>query len=196
MVPNPLPPDISIAAGLVGVSYAFIIPSFITTALRVYVRARARLLGVDDYLIAIATMFAIVLAGLSIEAVRHGKGRHQYYLTKEQIKAIAMYSWIAQLFLFSAICLIKMSICFLFLRVKNTKALKTVLYTIMAVMFITTLECIIVLMIECKPMTGFWDRAHGKCRGPALRIYSIYVQACMFFYHLLVPYCIAIDNNY
>ncbi|KAK4962072.1 hypothetical protein LTR10_002569 [Elasticomyces elasticus] len=175
--PDPLPPNADIGPMMVAVAYAFIFPALITTALRLWIRTRDHILGWDDAAILVASLLAIVLSALSIEGTKNGKGRHIWYLNEHQTATIGKLSWIAQIDLFCAICLIKISVCLLVLRIKNTKMLRYSLYAVMVLLVITTIIPIIALCTECKPVYGFWHRKLGHCHSPNFRIYSIYVQA-------------------
>ena len=177
--PNPLPPDVDVGPMLTAVSYAFIVPSVLSTALRIWVRAREKILGGDDYTIMIAAALSTVLSALSILAVEHGKGRHIWYLSGEQTRYINMLSWINQIVLFSSITFVKASICLLVLRIKNTKAFRWFLYTVIALLVTTNIIPIIALLVECHPIYRFWDRTAvaGQCRPPDFRIYSIWVES-------------------
>ncbi|TKA83957.1 hypothetical protein B0A55_00238 [Friedmanniomyces simplex] len=175
--PDPLPPNTDIGPMMVAIAYAFIFPALITTAFRIWIRARDHVLGYDDVAISLAACLSIVLSALSIEGVRHGKGRHIWYLDDSQTATIGKLSWINQIVLFCAICLIKISVCLLVLRIKNTKGLRYFLYAVMALLVVTTIIPIIALCIECRPIEGFWHRTIGHCHSPDFRIYSIYLQA-------------------
>lgn len=179
------PPANSIGWRLTLVSYLLIIPSAISTVLRLWARADARALGKDDWSILAGTAFAIVMSALSIVGVQHGKGQHTVYLSEAQILWVSKLSFINQIVLFIALCLVKMSICFLVLRIQgNAKWLRWSLWIVMAFMVVTTLEASISLLAECDPVRGYWDRGLVKqekatCHTPEVRIYSIYVQAGM-----------------
>lgn len=178
--PNPLPPDVDIGPILLGVSFAFVFPSVFLTGLRVWVRARDKTLGWDDGTILVATVLSVIMSALSINAVQHGKGRHIWYLAKEEAQHISMLSWINQLVLFTAVTFVKSSICLLVLRIKNTKVLRVFLYTVIGFLIITNLLPIIALLVECNPVDKFWDRARkGTCMPPDFRIYSIWVETGM-----------------
>jgi hypothetical protein len=152
---------------LVGVSYAFIFPAVITTGLRLWIRARERVLGIDDGTITVAVLLSIVLSTVSILGVHYGKGHHVWYLTTEQTMEISKLSWINQVVLFCELCLIKISICLLVLRIKNTRGLRYFLYGVMALLVITNIIPIIALCIECQPTWGFWNRKKAQhCRSP------------------------------
>ena len=151
-------------------------------ALRIWARASTRALGNDDWTILAATACAIVLSAVSIAGVGHGKGHHAVYLTPDQINAIGELSFINQIDLFTMLCLIKMSICLLVLRIHDARWLKLSLWTVMFFMVATTVESIISLLAECRPVRAFWDRSLVKdgvahCHSPDVRIYSIYLQA-------------------
>lgn len=120
-----------------------------------------------------------MLSALSIAAVHHGKGRHVWYLSDEQQATISMLSWANQIVLFCAICMIKTSICLLILRIKKTTWLCWTVYTTIALLVITAVLPIIALCVECKPVSGFWNRKGDgvTCTAPDFRIYSIYVQS-------------------
>ncbi|KAK3110189.1 hypothetical protein LTR53_015777 [Teratosphaeriaceae sp. CCFEE 6253] len=171
------PPDVDIGPMMVAVACAFLVPAIITTSLRLWIRAREQVLGLDDAAIGAAAILSIALSTLSIVAVKHGKGRHAHYLRKEEIAKISELSWVVQIVLFCALCLVKISVCLLVLRIKNTRPLRRFLYGVMALLVVTTVIPIIALCIECRPLQGFWHREMGQCHSPNFRIYSIYVQA-------------------
>ncbi|KAI6915214.1 hypothetical protein D0869_00935 [Hortaea werneckii] len=177
------PPATNIGWRLTLVSYLLIILSAISTVLRLWARADARALGEDDWSILAGTAFAIVMSALSIVGVQHGKGQHAVYLSEAQILSVSKLSFINQIILFVALCLVKMSICFLVLRIQgNAKWLRWSLWIVMALMVVTTLEASISLLAECDPVRGYWDRGlveqrKASCHTPEVRIYSIYVQA-------------------
>jgi hypothetical protein len=153
----------------------FIVPSAITTALRLW--ARRKSLGSDDWTILVAAILTIVLNALSIVGVRHGKGRHVCALDKESIAEIGRYSLINQIVLFWALFFIKISVCLLVLRVKSTAILRWASGIVVALMLTSTIVACAALLAECKPVSAYWNRSSGKCRAPTFRIYSIWVQA-------------------
>ena len=155
----------------------FIVPSVITTVLRLW--ARRNSLGLDDWTILIAALLTIVLNTLSIVGVKHGKGRHVCALDDESIAAIGRYSWVNQIILFWALFFIKISVCLLVLRVKSTAVLRWASGLITALMFTSTIVACAGLLAECKPVSAYWNRSSGECRAPTFRIYSIWVQAGM-----------------
>jgi hypothetical protein len=164
-----------------GVLMTFII---ITTALRMFVRIKNRIVGWDDATIFIAVLLAITRLGFQIEQSKYGNGRHRVYLTPHNYQMINKYGWAGQILLFSAIAFLKVSICLLILRIKDTRALRIVMCTVMAGVLVTNFGCVIILLAECRP-AGFWRGASAKCWPNKIRIYSIY--ATIGIYHVLSP---------
>jgi hypothetical protein len=162
---------------LIIVSTLFTVFAFVTTVLRLWVRQTRRALGFDDYTIAAAMALTVVEAALTIQAVTRGKGKRTMYLQQADIEYISMYSWIAQIVLFPAMALVKISVCLLITRINNSSRLKWLTNTVIAVLAVSSLEVVIVLLAQCKPMSASWRPKDGVCWPTEVRIYSIYVQA-------------------
>jgi hypothetical protein len=153
-----------------GVLMTFII---ITTSLRMYVRIANRIFGWDDGTILIAVAIAVTRLGFEIKQSKYGNGQHRTYLTPHSYMMINKYGWLAQILLFSAVAFLKVSICLLILRIKDTRTFRIVIFTVMAGVLFTNFGCVIILLAECKPV-GFWRGASAKCWPSKIRIYSIY----------------------
>jgi hypothetical protein len=175
---DPLPTDDNIGNVLLIPAAVFIVPSVITTVLRLW--ARRNSLGSDDWTILLAAILTITMNALSIVGVTHGKGRHVCFLDDESIAEISRYSWINQIVLFWALFFIKTSICLLVLRVKSTSLLRLTSGMAIGLMVASTVVACIALLVECKPVSAYWIRSSGQCRAPSFRIYSIWIQAGMF----------------
>jgi hypothetical protein len=162
---------------IVSVSVIFTTIAFVTTGLRLWVRKGRRALGWDDLCISMAMALTVIEAALTIQAVTRGKGKRGKFLSKSDVEYINMFSWYAQHVLFAAMALVKISVCLLVTRIKNSKEMKIVTGVVMAVLITSALECSIVLLAQCRPIAAHWRPAAGKCWPPEVRIYSIYVQA-------------------
>lgn len=174
--PDPLPPDENAGPTLlvvVGVLTALVVA---TSSLRVYVRASLKILGWDDYTIMAATLLAVARMGIQVaEVVMYQNGRHRWYVSQSNYDNNNMLGWYTQVFLFANTCLLKFSICFLILRIKDTPKLRYFLYVVMAGLFITNFACIVILLAECRPISVYWTGTGGTCWDTRVRIYSIYV---------------------
>lgn len=162
---------------MITVSSLFTTIAFVTTVLRLWVRQTRRALGSDDYTIATAMVLTVVEAALTIQAVTHGKGKRTRFLQQADIQYINMYSWIAQIVLFPAMALVKVSVCLLITRINNATKLKWLTNTVIVVLAIASLEVVVVLLAQCKPVSASWRPKSGRCWPTEVRIYSIYVQA-------------------
>ncbi|KAF9869973.1 integral membrane protein [Colletotrichum karsti] len=168
-----IPPDENV--GPVSISLTAILTAFlvVTTGLRLWVRAANRKLGWDDWTIVLAGGTAIARFAFGIKQSQHGNGRHRVYLSDYDYMMINMYGWYGQILLFIAVAFLKVSISLLILRIKDTKVLKILLYTLMAGVLITNFGVVIILIAECQP-AGFWRGKSAKCWPTQIRIYSIY----------------------
>ncbi|KAF3796962.1 hypothetical protein GCG54_00005377 [Colletotrichum gloeosporioides] len=127
-----LPPDEDIGPASVATAAILTALMIITTSARIWVRAANRKLGWDDWTILIASGVSIVRFAFVVKQQQYGNGRHRVYLSDHDYMMINMYGWWGQILLFLAVAFLKVSICLLILRIKDTKVLKILLYTIMA----------------------------------------------------------------
>jgi hypothetical protein len=165
---------------LLVISIVVLVLVLTTTALRVAVRVKRQALGGDDYTIAAASLLTIGRVTCQIISVSHGNGRHREFIANHDYEYINFLTWLTQLFLFPILCLLKISVCLLVLRIKSTKTLRYCLWSLIGLLVITTLLPDIVLLAECDPVSAYWTSQHDKCWNPNVRIYSIYLQTCMF----------------
>ncbi|KAF4445764.1 hypothetical protein F53441_10513 [Fusarium austroafricanum] len=171
--PNPLPPDENVGPVLLGVSGACLALVIITTSVRIWVRSALRSSGWDDYTIVIVTLLGIARFGVQVGQVNIGNGRHRWYISEENYMRNNMLGWVAQILLFASICLLKVSILLLLLRIKDSQRVKYSAWAIMAGLVVTNFGCIIILLSECRPVSAYWTGV-GNCWDPRVRIYYIY----------------------
>lgn len=164
---------------LLVISIVMLVLVLSTTALRVTVRAKRSALGGDDYTIAAASLLTIGRVTCQIISVQHGNGRHREFLSIEDYEYINLLTWCTQHFLFPILCLLKISVCLLVLRIKSTKLLRWGLWSLIVLLILSTALPNIVLLAECRPVSAYWTSQHDKCWNPNVRIYSIYLQTCM-----------------
>lgn len=172
--PDPLPPDSNVGPVLLGVSATLIALVIITTSLRMWVRFSMRTLGWDDYIMVVVTGLGIARFAIQVAQVKLGNGRHRWYIPKENYINNNMLGWVAQMLLFASICLLKVSIMLLLLRIKDARWLRYTSWGIMTGLFITNFGAIIILLAECDPVNAYWTGV-GKCWDARIRIYWIYL---------------------
>jgi len=148
----------------------------ISCIIRLFVRFRiVRSVGSDDYIISIATVslprtnmlicsnerqvFAVVGAGFLCAEVHNGLGRHEYYLTLEQILTATRLGIVAQLWILMSTCLSKISGCLFLLRVivHQNRTWDYFLYSLMILLFTINVGCSIAILVECRPVKGIWS---------------------------------------
>ena len=162
----------------------------LTTLTRLYVRAHNRVLGWDDHTIVLTAALALARFGCQVQQVRHGDGRHRMYLDPADYRISNMYGWYAQLFLFLGVCLLKISICLLLLRIKNDRKLRRLIYGVMGGLVFTNGIVILILLAECRPIEGYWTGAisDGRCWDPRVRVYSVYFSIGEFLFFPFYKY--------
>ncbi|KAI8246385.1 hypothetical protein K4K57_011393 [Colletotrichum sp. SAR 10_99] len=168
-----LPPDEDIGPASIATAAVLTALMIITTSARIWVRTANRKLGWDDWTILIASGVSIVRFAFVVKQQQYGNGRHRVYLSDYDYMMINMYGWWGQILLFLAVAFLKVSICLLILRIKDTKVLKILLYTIMGGVLVSNFGVVIILVAECQP-AGFWRGKSAKCWPTQIRIYSIW----------------------
>jgi hypothetical protein len=176
--PNPLPPDQNVGPILLGISGTCLALVIITTSVRIWVRSALRSSGWDDYTIVIVTLLGIARFGVQVGQVSIGNGRHRWFIEPEDYVQNNKLGWVAQILLFASICLLKISILLLLLRIKDSKKVRYAAWGIMAGLVVTNFGCIIILLSECRPVSAYWTGV-GECWNPRIRIYYIYATIGM-----------------
>ncbi len=173
--PNPLPPDENSGPTLLAISGLLIALILISSSLRIFVRFANGALGLDDYTIVAVTILCVVRFAVQVVQVnRFGNGRHRWFIDDDDYINNNMLGWYAQILLFATMCLLKMSICLLLLRIKKEKGLKIFMYCLMAGLFVTNFGCILILLAQCRPISVYWTGGGGECWDTRVRIYYIY----------------------
>lgn len=170
-----LPPDENIGPIIVGVTASLTFMIVVTTSLRLYSRWALGKLGWDDYTIAITAVLAVIRTAIQGLQTKHGNGRHQVYVSADDYMYNNMLGFYTQIFLFASSCLLKVSVCLLLLRIKDTGALRNLLYTIMAGLFVTNFGFIIIMLVQCSPVETYWKGTGGVCWDPRVRIHAFYI---------------------
>ncbi|KAK5129459.1 hypothetical protein LTR08_003252 [Meristemomyces frigidus] len=171
--------DDNAGPALLVIAIVMVVLCVLSTSLRCWIRYTRKFLGPDDYTIAAATLLAIGRVTIQCISVPYGNGRHRQFLDEADYRQINFLTWLTQLFLFPLLCLLKLSVCLLVLRIKNTKALRYSLWTVMAGLLLATLLPEVVLLAECNPVSAYWNSQPERCWNPKVRIYSIYFQTAM-----------------
>ncbi|KAI0124885.1 hypothetical protein BJ170DRAFT_480041 [Xylariales sp. AK1849] len=151
---------------LFAVDVFFMTIAIITCLLRCYVRGfMVKAFGVDDWLMAFATTLFTLYSSFSIAGVHFGTGRHYADLKVDDARE-AMRSWFF-CYVFYASCMIasKLSIgCFL-LRITVKKVHTWTVYAAMCGSVLAGLAFFLVTLLQCSPVSYFWDRVDADAPG-------------------------------
>ena len=163
----------------------------ITVLARMYVRTRiVKQVGLDDVfivlsLVSIAQLMNLTYLGLSDAftqvilivsgafiafAVRHGLGRHAYYLSlTPELIADFNQAWKWQLLAewegAFAFIFVRISICLFLLRIFGAvRQWRRILYCALAFISVTNIPFAIIVITACRPVRSSWDLLmRGKC---------------------------------
>ncbi|KAI1465193.1 uncharacterized protein F4812DRAFT_462036 [Daldinia caldariorum] len=147
-----LGPTINIIAWMgAGVSTVFVI-------LRLYSRLFiTRAPDWDDVVIAIATIINIITIALCSMAISYGLGRHIQYLSDDDLVNCLYYSAIQRAPGILSFTLPKLSVViFLSKLMGNMKRGRWFLYSVITILFITSLMGIVIFLAQCRPMDHLW----------------------------------------
>ena len=123
-----------------------------------------------------------IVAGAFIAfAIRHGLGRHAYYLslTPELLadftpawKWQLLTEWVAAFTLFFT----RISICLFLLRIFGAvRQWRRILYCALAFITVTNIPFAIIGITECRPVRKNWDHSiPGKCVSPEVVEFAVY----------------------
>ena len=123
-----------------------------------------------------------IVAGAFIAfAIRHGLGRHLYYLSltpefladfTQALKWQYLTEWVTAFSLFFT----RISICLFLLRIFGAiRYWRRILYCAIAFMTLTNISSIILVMTQCTPMRKSWDPlVHGKCVSSGAVTFTAY----------------------
>ncbi|MCJ1230760.1 hypothetical protein MMC12_007434 [Toensbergia leucococca] len=136
--------------------------AIVTTLLRLTTRLCTRHQGWDDFAIAWGLIFNVADFAADVLQVQSGFGRHQYYLTPNQIAGLTKWDDIGAMVSFAAIGFTKISICIFLLRIENGKRLKWFLWFLIAGLAFTSGSNIVVLLARCQPFDALWTM-NGTC---------------------------------
>ncbi|KAI0151671.1 hypothetical protein GGR57DRAFT_503950 [Xylariaceae sp. FL1272] len=148
-----LPPDISRGPIINTVAWTGASISTICVALRLYSRIFIiRAPGWDDPVVVLAAILNITAKALASVSISHGLGRHAVYLSSNDVSTIVYYTPILETASITAYCLPKIAIVIFIRRLMGTaKRALWVLYSPVAVLFISLPVSIVIVFLECNP---------------------------------------------
>ncbi|PVH99345.1 hypothetical protein DM02DRAFT_711795 [Periconia macrospinosa] len=143
---------------VVGTIVAFTVLALISVLLRTFARIRfTRLVGWDDFFIALAMFFTIMTAAFQIEQVKWGAGKHTALLDLTSITNSLKYMYRSILTYFIGLTLTKVSILMQYRRIFSAKRARIPIYVVMAFTVAGSIEGFFTVAFMCKPVDAFWN---------------------------------------
>ncbi|KAK4125698.1 hypothetical protein N657DRAFT_678768 [Parathielavia appendiculata] len=157
-LPLPSNPDENDGPRILGATLAITSLALITYGARMGVRLIAvRNVGLDDYFMSFA--MALVLAGQGVvwASVAHGAGRHIGDIPLSDLPMGLKLNFVSQPIYLIAICVVKLAVGSMLLRIANTPFYKRLIISIMAFMAFYTTGCFFTVMFQCTDIRVLWD---------------------------------------
>ncbi|KAL4921988.1 hypothetical protein BDW62DRAFT_208146 [Aspergillus aurantiobrunneus] len=176
------------------VTLVFLIISFVSVALRCFVRlSLVRAFGWDDALMVLAMALNILFALCGVIGARYGLGRKMAdFSTKTELETALFWWWLGQTSYVITCVVAKVSIALALLRLTVTRTHKIILWGVIGVSIAVGLVFWLMLMLQCKPVEFFWHRftSEGSCLNTdyildIAYLYSVMATICDFILGLL-----------
>ncbi|TVY17486.1 hypothetical protein LARI1_G004529 [Lachnellula arida] len=172
------------AQTLLAVTIAFLVVTWVTVALRCFVRIRiVKAFGLDDYLIAFSQVIFTAFCITLILAVHYGTGRHNADVTSENIIEAVKYQTLAELFYIPETAFIKLSVGFLLLRITpdGAKFYRYVIFGSLGFLSLWTIISFFIVLFQCHPVSYVWDKTSGKgsCKDAVTVVKAAYAFSAM-----------------
>ncbi|KAA8894842.1 putative integral membrane protein [Sphaerosporella brunnea] len=147
------------------VAGTFGVLAWISVSLRCYVRLKlVKNFGWDDGLMVVALGFYTILCACMVTASFYGTGQHEANLSEEHIVIAKRLWWFCELSYAFASMATKASICIFLLRITIRRTHRWILHSVMAMTMVTGIVFMLVLLLQCHPLTYFWDKNQpGHC---------------------------------
>ncbi|KAI1408530.1 hypothetical protein F5Y13DRAFT_194198 [Hypoxylon sp. FL1857] len=132
--------------------------STLFVALRIYTRVYiTKAQGWDDLIIVLAAIFNIITAALCSVSIAHGMGRHVYYLSDDDTVNALYYGAIHIAPGILAYSLPKLSVVIFLVRLMgNVRRGVWFLYSVIVILFITSILAIVTFLVHCIPVDHHW----------------------------------------
>ncbi|OCK78964.1 hypothetical protein K432DRAFT_331057 [Lepidopterella palustris CBS 459.81] len=179
---TPPGPDVSIAPRYLGLTGSFLGVGIFVYILRMYTRIwPVQRLGLDDWSMTVSVILMTSIWAMCAQAIKHGMGRHNYYVPLEdQMKAGRLLFIIQPMWVWS-IAFVKISMAFMLLRILRSKNWHMFLYATIAVQVVSSMIFMFILLLQCRPIYAIWDPAtpNAKCWSPLPAQIGLYGNAAI-----------------
>ncbi|PGH02239.1 hypothetical protein AJ79_07688 [Helicocarpus griseus UAMH5409] len=132
--------------------------SSIWVGLRMWTRRYVtQMFGVDDYLVGVAWIFALVLSIGDIIQCQYGTGTHLWELRKDDYVVFLQLQMVVGTFYTVSLPFAKCSILAFYLRLSQERVFRTAVYLTIAFIACYATSGLLVIIFSCNPVEGSWD---------------------------------------
>ncbi|KAI5196430.1 hypothetical protein AUEXF2481DRAFT_6038 [Aureobasidium subglaciale EXF-2481] len=168
---------------ILAVCVIFLVLSWISVGLRVYVKTRVlNQVGWDDgAMLATLLLFTGYLI-CQLGSLAHGNGRRRETMTDATAQIGLMYWFFCELFYTLATSMLKVSIGLFFLRIANNKWHVRIIKLIMYCSGVLGITYFCIVLFQCKPISFWWDldpNHHGHCLSASVMADTSYVVSAL-----------------
>ncbi|KAH0346183.1 integral membrane protein, partial [Aureobasidium melanogenum] len=165
---------------ILGVAIAFLIPTAISTALRVYTRTKVlrSQAGRDDVAMVLAFALYLIYLVCQLSGVAHGSGKKRYLIDDHIAQKGLMYWFFCEISYTLATATLKISIGLFLLRIAVDRTHIWIIRWIMIFNVLFGVPYCLLVTFQCKPVSFWWDldpNHHGKCISPKVIVINTYI---------------------
>ena len=168
----------------IAAAWILVMSALISSIVRIFIRSHiTRNMGADDWWMIVTMISNLVGLGFVTKEVQDGEGRHMYYLSRRQIENFGVIGWLDWMQTFITICFCKISICMFLLRIKDTKANRIFMHTLIAANVTVTIVVTSIFIGICTPPSAYWIvNKTGHCMSKEREMAVVIAQGSKSFF--------------
>ncbi|QSZ30857.1 hypothetical protein DSL72_000415 [Monilinia vaccinii-corymbosi] len=170
-------------AQVTGVVCASLILPWIAGILRFFVRMRIqKFVGHEDWLTVASLVVHTALCGVMLRLPAYGIGAHIENVDPRNFTVIAKLIFAGELLYVTTMAITKVAIGVYFLRLSNRRYQFWIIYGIMALSLLCNSAYLVFVLLECQPLSFFWDMfsgGTGTCLSTSVIRSVTYIQGAM-----------------
>ncbi|KAH7110525.1 hypothetical protein B0J13DRAFT_292033 [Dactylonectria estremocensis] len=183
------------AAVLVAVCYTLLPVAIVPALLRFYLRIVKGNFGKDDGCMLLGLLSFISSVTCALLGIHFGAGEHLIDLLDENRRRAIQCWWLCYLWYAVTMTSTKVSVGILMLKIVQQKSHKNFFRAGIAITAISGLVYSLLTLLQCRPVSAFWDGAEGRCLSMNVVIIISYVYGgqgiiCDFAFTFLSTYVI------
>ncbi|SPQ24202.1 2b2a6eeb-e6b9-4f40-a6f9-8a0492472a76 [Thermothielavioides terrestris] len=156
--PLPSNPNDNDGPRILGATLAITSLALITYVARMYVRLFVvHNVGLDDYFMTLAVALVLSGEGVVWGSVVHGAGRHIGDIPPADLSTGLKLNFVSQPMYLFAICIVKLAVGSMLLRIATTPFYRRLIISIMSFMAVYTIACFFTIILQCTDIRALWD---------------------------------------